>query len=233
MLQRATAALRRQVTLSRRPTRRPTRPYGTKDNDRVKQELGRTDAASRIERLESRLPRVLRRFTAPLRRAPVSHITAFLLLHELTAVVPLFGLAGLFHYTQWLPPFISEGKWVSEGVDKFGRWLRKRGWIDGVEEEDARKHQGRTKWWDRGQGGTRIVVEFATAYAVTKALLPLRLPLSVWLTPWFARWTVLPLTTRLKAVFYRSKAARSAGSPENTSKAAEQSARVSSERKTR
>ena len=31
------------------------------------------------------------------------------------------------------------------------------------------------------------MLEVATAYAVTKALLPARLMLSVWATPWFAR----------------------------------------------
>ena len=38
--------------------------------------------------------------------------------------------------------------------------------------------------------GTRIVIEVAAAYAITKALLPLRLMLSVWATPWFARVVV-------------------------------------------
>lgn len=37
------------------------------------------------------------------------------------------------------------------------------------------------------------VGRIATAYAVTKALLPLRLLLSVWATPWFAKATLLPI----------------------------------------
>lgn len=36
---------------------------------------------------------------------------------------------------------------------------------------------------------------FATAYAITKALLPLRLMLSVWATPWFASRALAPLTS--------------------------------------
>ena len=56
-------------------------------------------------------------------------------------------------------------------------------------------------WWGRGENGVRIVVELATAYAITKAFLPLRLVLSVSLTPWFARWTVLPVMARLKGMF--------------------------------
>lgn len=110
--------------------------------------------SSRVARIESRLPRFLQRYVQPLRNAPVSHITAFLILHELTAIVPLFGLAGVFHYTDWLPPYISEGAWVKQGVDKFGRYLRKKGWLGDEEDDD-----GRVKWWGRGEGGVRVVVE--------------------------------------------------------------------------
>jgi hypothetical protein len=33
----------------------------------------------------------------------VTHVVSFLILHEITAVVPLVGLAGLFHWTGWIP----------------------------------------------------------------------------------------------------------------------------------
>jgi len=148
---------------------------------------------SQIARIEARLPRFLQRIVTPLRHAPVSHITAFLILHELTAVVPLFGLAGIFHYTHWLPPYISEWKWVHEGTNKFGNYMKKKGWIA--------QESKRERWWGRGEGGVKIVVELATAYAITKALLPLRLVLSVWGTPWFARWTVVPITQRVGRLF--------------------------------
>lgn len=108
---------------------------------------------SRVERIISRLPRFLQIYTTPLINAPITHISAFLVLHEVTAVIPLFGLAATFHYTRWMPPFISEGKWVSDGVEKFGKYFRRKGWLG--EEGKARRH----KWWGRGEGGTRIVVE--------------------------------------------------------------------------
>jgi len=159
--------------------------------------------ASRISRLESRLPAFLRRYTLPLRSAPVSHITAFLLLHEITAIIPIFGLTAAFHYFDWLPPWIAEGALVKAGVEKFGRYLRRKGWIDDGEVMGADAKEGRLgsnagKWWGRGEGGVRIVVELATAYAVTKLLLPVRLVFSVWATPAFARWTVLPVAGFVK-----------------------------------
>lgn len=108
---------------------------------------------SRLLRLNSKLPSSLQRYTSSLIHAPLTHISAFLFLHELTAVVPLLSLTGIFHYAQWLPPYISEGKWVSDGVEKFGGYFRRKGWLGN--EEKARRY----KWWDRGEGGLKVVVE--------------------------------------------------------------------------
>jgi hypothetical protein len=48
-----------------------------------------------------------------------------------------------------------------------------------------------------------VLVEFATAYTITKVLLPVRIVFSVWGTPGFARWAVLPVIRRVKTVFGR------------------------------
>jgi len=57
--------------------------------------------------------------------------------------------------------------------------------------------------WNFSQTGSRIIVEVATAYAITKVLLPLRLMFSVWLTPWFARVWVRGISGRLTALGQR------------------------------
>lgn len=110
-------------------------------------------ARSRILRLTSKLPKFLQRYTTPLIDAPLTHISSFLLLHELTAVVPLFGLAATFHYANWLPPYISEGKWVKNSMGKFGNYFRKKGWLD----EERKTKRG--IWWGRGEQGVRVVAE--------------------------------------------------------------------------
>lgn len=110
-------------------------------------------ARSRVARLNSKLPRFLQHYTVPLINAPLTHISSFLLLHELTAVVPLFALAATFHYTNWMPPYISEGKWISDGVMKFGNYFRKKGWLR--EEGSSIRHT----WWGRGEGGVKIITE--------------------------------------------------------------------------
>lgn len=135
---------------SLRATRRSA--FSTKPDD-IKPDASQK-TRSRIVRITSRLPKFLQGYATPLISAPLTHISAFLILHELTAVIPLFGLAATFHYTNWMPPFISEGKWVSDGIEKFGNYFRKKGWLG--EEGKARRY----RWWGRGEGGSRIIVEY-------------------------------------------------------------------------
>lgn len=126
--------------------------------------------SSRIERILRRTPRFLRPTLSALHNAPLTHITAFLILHELTAVIPILGLAGAFHYFQWLPPFFAEGKWVVVGVEKFGNYFRRKGWIESGDKKEAMKlveggeanaveepERGKglvSKWLRRGDVGT-------------------------------------------------------------------------------
>lgn len=164
-------------------------------------------AQSRLRRFNDRLPRFLRIYTTPLLGAPVTHITSFLILHEITAIVPLFGLVAGFHYGGWMPDLSSrsgENNTFDEGTARFGRWLRKKGWID---DADVNTVSGQDVQIDRARNdraGVRLVLEFATAYAVTKALLPLRLAASVWATPWFARVVVGPTTKAARRLLGKS-----------------------------
>lgn len=163
-------------------------------------------SSSVYTRLVARTPRFLRPTLTALHNAPVTHVTAFLILHEITAIIPLFGLAGAFHYYNWLPSYFAEGVWVTAGVERFGRYFKRKGWISAIEEGEV-EEEARAGELEKSKGrrGTRLVVEFATAYAVTKALLPLRLVLSVWGSPWFARWTVVPVGNAVRRVFGRKK----------------------------
>lgn len=181
---------------------------------------------SRLRRLNDRLPRFLRAYTTPLLGAPVTHITSFLILHEITAVVPLFGLVAAFHYgsnnNTWISLSLPDrggggsfGTAFDEGVSRFGRWLRKKGWV-GEEDVEALSAGRREDGEDTQQGpllskqreeraGTRLILEFATAYAITKAFLPVRIVASVWATPWFARRVLVPVTAGVRRVFGSGK----------------------------
>ncbi|PKY03889.1 hypothetical protein P168DRAFT_210139, partial [Aspergillus campestris IBT 28561] len=166
-----------------------------------------------LRRLNDRLPAFLRAYTTPLLGAPATYITSFLILHELTAIVPLFGLVAAFHYGNWLPD-LTANRSFEEGTQRFARWLRKKGWVEDADVEsvvgegssdDSIGRLSPTKEAAGGKEGTGawLILEFATAYAITKAFLPLRIAASFWATPWFARVVVSPLARGTRALFGR------------------------------
>lgn len=158
---------------------------------------------SRADRILSRLPRRMQGYAGRLRSAPLSHVVAFLVLHEITAVVPLLGLFGLFHYggASAAPmAYMMEhyGDYVRDGTARFERYFTRKGWFGFGRGEDGGGEEAPAKGiqvdgddavmsrWEGSDGKYRIVVEVALAYAITKALLPARIVFSLWATPWFA-----------------------------------------------
>jgi len=89
---------------------------------------------------------------------------------------------------------------VKDGLARFERYFRRKGWF-GFQQESTDDTIGsehiirdadlqmatRTEGQTTGDRGGRILLEFATAYAITKLLLPIRIMFSVWATPWFAK----------------------------------------------
>lgn len=160
----------------------------------------------RIDRWIAQLPRFAQPPLVALRTAPTSYVVSFAILHELTAIVPLIGLIGLFHYTRWLPAWFAEGDMISSAIEKMGRYFRKKGWIDPddeaeverrVKEGNARmfeeQRQAASKAWNRRENASRLLVETATAWAVVKVLLVPRVILSAFWAPGFARLVVVPV----------------------------------------
>ena len=168
-----------------------------------------TRIRARLDRWIVRSPRLFKPTLITLRDAPTSYLISFAILHELTAIVPLASLTYAFHYYRWLPPYFAEGKWVTEGVEKYGRYFRRKGWLQDYDQVEIERETKEGKaleiegggilgYWDRGNGTGRWLVELATAYAVTKVLLPLRIALSVLWAPGFARSTLIPITGLLR-----------------------------------
>lgn len=170
-----------------------------------------------LDRWIARVPRFMQGPLISLRKAPVSYVVSFAILHELTAVVPLAALVAGFHYFRWLPSYFAEGKWIIEGVEKMGRWFRRRGWIGEKEEADveAQTRAGKarmfeeqrdevSKVWNKNEGRGRLLVEVATAYAIVKALVPLRLFLSALWAPWFATRVLSPVKRALRGLLKSS-----------------------------
>lgn len=158
-----------------------------------------TPPTTRASKILSKLPAPLQRYTARLRRAPLSHVVAFLILHEITAIVPVLGLFGLFHYTAYAPAdYITEhwGGYVGDGVRRFEKYFRRKGWFGfGAEDPasmgaESEGGSGDAKslvmGWEGAEGKYKLLADVALAWAITKALLPLRIVGSLWATPWFA-----------------------------------------------
>jgi hypothetical protein len=148
------------------------------------------------------VPKFIQPWTRPLLTAPVSHVVAFLVLHELTAIVPLIGLTGLFHYYNGLPESTVDGDWVQKKIASFSRMFIRNRWTNDAEVEELGKTHETEEidiqaLMNKG-GSVRLVLEAATAWAVVKVLLPARIIASVWATPWFARVAILPVSRLFK-----------------------------------
>ena len=177
-------------------------------------------ANDRLSRVIDRLPRRVQPYAASLRKAPVSHVIAFLVLHEITAIVPLLAFFSLFHYTAYTPTNLVShvaslwGGDLAETSAKFARYFTKKGWFGFGQDETAddgaqqRAAGTQTTSQERGEPDEsarrydaqyKVVTEVAIAWLITKGLLPARIALSVWATPWFAG-----VMLRARSVFSRS-----------------------------
>ncbi|EJU01098.1 hypothetical protein DACRYDRAFT_53670 [Dacryopinax primogenitus] len=154
-----------------------------------------------------------------------SLIVSFGVLHELTAVFPLFGF---FFASRWLGVGQSTVEWATRGEGWGGelmrRWVREGG-------ESAERIGGRYGWFgyeklDR-EGRRRLkdeqkirressdkaeqlgewiagdVANVVLAYGLTKAILPVRIGLSLYLSPWFSRSAVEPIRKSVWRIFSR------------------------------
>lgn len=80
------------------------------------------EEGSREHRILRMFPRFMTRYAQRVAGAPVSHITAFIVLHEITAIAPLFGFWYLFHKYHWMIP-AGIPDWLIMNGSKFIRAL--------------------------------------------------------------------------------------------------------------
>lgn len=99
----------------------PTRPF-----------LRRFSTATPPPPPSPKLPPTLHRYAALFANKPVSYLTGFLILHELTAIIPVGGLFWYMHATSWAPPGIPQDL-IDEKMASLRRWSERKGygWFDG------------------------------------------------------------------------------------------------------
>lgn len=162
----------------------PVQPQGSSQGEGQGPESSRNTAA----KIASRIPKFLRPYTTDFMHAPISHVTAFIVLHELTAIVPLIGLWYVFHqHHEWIPMDLPTWA-LDKGMAVIDKGLDKWDFSDYSVTEKA-----------------KFIMEGTYAYAITKALFPFRLMFSVSMMPWFARWFVVPITRAFSRVIKRGK----------------------------
>lgn len=138
------------------------------------------DAKYDNHKILKRIPKFLRPYTTQFIYAPVSHVTAFVILHELTAIVPLVGIWYALHeyHDVLMATTLDLPTWALEkGTQVMDKVL---------------------KDWDFGSYSLhdkmKFISEGAYAYVIVKALFPVRLAVSILGMPFFAKWFVLPFT---------------------------------------
>ncbi|KAI1340918.1 hypothetical protein F5Y15DRAFT_36179 [Xylariaceae sp. FL0016] len=137
---------------STKPDARPPQPNPDSQTTTTRHQ---TRLSSLLSRLRRFLPSRLHASLSALRSAPLSHILSFLLLHELTAVLPLFGLTYAFHRLEIVPTAWVAGPWAAwaeEGLRTYAGYFRKKGWF-GLSKDGADGSQ------DLNEGEARLEQE--------------------------------------------------------------------------
>lgn len=113
---------------------------------------------------------------------PGALLAAFVVLHELTALVPLAVLAAAF-------AALGVGARVVDWLERTARALAP----EMLGARMARARDAGERVGARVGGGAAILADVAAAYMLTKLLAPVRIGVSVALAPQFARAAVVPL----------------------------------------
>ncbi|KAG5461642.1 MAG: hypothetical protein BJ554DRAFT_6132 [Olpidium bornovanus] len=157
---------------------------------------GGAAASSQSEQAGRGRARGWRKYAAEFRGAPGSHVVAFAVLHELTAVLPLpVVYLSLQALDPPLPPrllALVSGDAAAEAERRGRKALAAFGFDVSSPAPDSGGEPARA-------GASKCVLHAAAAYALVKAAMPLRLAACFALTPWFARACVCPMTTAAAA----------------------------------
>ncbi|KAF2963511.1 hypothetical protein GQX73_g10059 [Xylaria multiplex] len=139
-----------QSTDSKPPVPSPANPSSTTPH---------THRISRILTSASRfLPKRLQSSLQNLRSAPFSHVCAFFVLHEITAILPILGLTYAFYMLDWVPtswvlgPFAA---WAEDGLKKYVPYFRQKNWF-GFKDKDV---NGSADWEEALENQLREEVE--------------------------------------------------------------------------
>ncbi|RKP34937.1 hypothetical protein BJ085DRAFT_1418, partial [Dimargaris cristalligena] len=139
-----------------------------------------------------------RKYYHQFRNKPATHLTAFIILHEVTAVLPFGLIFGLLTWTDWRPPVSEES--MDEALQRARKLVYRLTRGAGLTPEDRAEwemqpaaaqeqtlaNRGMVMEWVSSyfsQIKPISLVHLATTYALVKLLLPVRIATSLALTP--------------------------------------------------
>ncbi|EGW33161.1 uncharacterized protein SPAPADRAFT_60471 [Spathaspora passalidarum NRRL Y-27907] len=126
-----------------------------------------------------RVPKFFRPYVGGFINAPYSHVISFMILHEITAIVPLFIIWWAFHQQpDYIPEVIPEWA-ISRATAIIENWLGNYVTINNFSDK------------------VQFILEGAYAYTIVKVTLPLRLFASFALMPFGAR-LIVPIFNRFR-----------------------------------
>lgn len=143
-----------------------------------------------------KIPRFLHPWTKQFVNAPISHVTSFLILHEITAIVPLVGIWYLFHHYNWMIPMDLPHWAIQKGTAVIDKSMARFDFGDYSLQEKA-----------------RFIMEGAYSYVLVKAMFPVRLFFSLTMMPFFAKYVVIPSTGIFRRLFKKKPTAASSPMP--------------------
>ena len=136
-------------------------------NVRIKQLIKKSKLLSKLQAN----PRYSHYFEKITSSGTISMITSFFVLHELTAIIPLFSVWYALYNLDVLDNLDLSGELLTKCSGAIERLVG-----DKFQEYDQHK----------------LIVSGAMSYAAVKVLGPARIIVSLWGAPYFSRWLVMP-----------------------------------------
>ncbi|QLL34777.1 hypothetical protein HG536_0H01520 [Torulaspora globosa] len=147
-----------------------------KDKKKVEDRLHRIIGKSKILSRLNKNPKFAGYFDRLSEAGVTSTVTSFLVLHELTAIVPLFGLWWVLYQLD-LPDQYELPLYFTDLLDRCGEAMEK---LVGDK-------------YSEGLDRNRLILAGAISYALVKMLYPVRVLISLWAAPYFGRWLLSPI----------------------------------------
>lgn len=128
-----------------------------------------------------RIPKFMWPYAERFAQAPLSHVTAFAILHELTAMVPLIGI-WYFLFKFQIIPTLDTPEWAIEKGKEVIEKSTKNFNFEGYSVEEK----------------ARFIMDGVYSYIIVKGLFPLRVLVSFLAMPFVAKYFVVPFTAVLQ-----------------------------------